>query len=121
MIEAIDGAPEGVVAFRAVGKVRSEDITEAVAPALRTASEESPLRIVIELGPEFDGVSAGAVSEDARLWWRHLHHWKRCAVVTDHGLIEATVKFLHPFFPGDVRVFKADELDAALAWAASDD
>jgi SpoIIAA-like len=71
MIERIQEAPAGVIAFRAVGKVVAADHESVLRPAIEAAvTEHGKIRIVFELGPEFDGYSAGAVWEDMKLWGR---------------------------------------------------
>jgi hypothetical protein len=119
MIERIEPAPDGVIAFRAVGKVEAEDYHEVLTPAIEAAiAEYGKVRIVYELGPEFDGYSAGAAWEDMKLWTPHLSKWERCAVVTDHRLIADAIRAFSMLMPGEVKVFPVANLDQALGWAA---
>lgn len=117
MIESID-APEGVLAFRAVGEVRAADYDEVLRPALEAAREHGKLRMVYVLGPEFDSYSAGAALEDAKLGLWHPGSWERVAIVTSHDALRHAVKAFGWMIPGEVAVFEADALDEALAWAA---
>ena len=56
MIERLDGAPAGVLAFKAVGEVTLDDYTQVLKPALDTAlSGGRKLRAVFLIGPEFTG------------------------------------------------------------------
>jgi hypothetical protein len=120
MIEQLP-APDGVIAFRAVGTVVAEDYHRVLRPAVDAAvAEHDRIRIVFELGPEFDGYSAAAAWEDLKLWGPHLTKWERCAVVSDHRLIVDAVKAFRFVMPGEVRVFAAGELEGALAWAAGE-
>jgi hypothetical protein len=119
MIEPIHGAPAGVLAFKAVGKVEAADYEDVLTPAIEKAIEEhGKVRLVYVLGPEFEGYSAGAAWEDMKLWAPHLRAWERCAVVTDHGLMADAVRGFGMLMPGQVKVFPVSELDEALAWAA---
>lgn len=119
MIEAIEGAPAGVLAFRAIGTVERSDYEDVLRPAVEAAvADKGKVRLVYELGPAFDSYSAGAAWEDAKLWLPHLTAWERCAVVTDHRLIADALHAFRILMPGEVRVFPVDELDDALAWAA---
>ncbi|HEY7732709.1 MAG TPA: STAS/SEC14 domain-containing protein [Gaiellaceae bacterium] len=121
MIEPIAGAPAGVLAFRAVGEVGASDYESVLAPAIEAAIDEhGKVRLVYELGPGFDGYSAGAAWEDLKLGTAHLTKWERCAVVTDHRLIADGVRAFSWLMPGEVKVFPANALDDALAWAASE-
>src|SRR5262245_42133269 len=61
MIEPIADAPAGVLAVRAVGKVETADYENVLAPAVEAAiSDRGKIRLVFELGVEFDGYTAGA-------------------------------------------------------------
>lgn len=65
MIERIEGAPAGVLAFRAVGKLEAADYETVLAPAIEaTIAEHGKVRLVYELGAAFDGYWAGAALED---------------------------------------------------------
>jgi hypothetical protein len=120
MIERIAAVPSPVIAFKAVGKVEASDYESVLTPALEEAvADGGTIRIVFELGPEFEGYSAGAAWEDLKLWTPHLTKWERCAVVTDHRWITEAIRVFRVLMPGEVKVFRAGELDAALAWAAS--
>jgi hypothetical protein len=119
VIERIDTAPAGVLAFRAVGKVEAADYENVLTPAIEEAvAGGGRIRIVFELGSRFEGYSAGAAWEDLKLWTPHLRSWERCAVVTDKGWITDALRVFRVVMPGEVKVFPAGELDAALAWAA---
>jgi len=119
VIEAIAGAPDGVLAFRAIGTVEASDYEDVLKPAVEAAIEEQgSVRLVYELGTAYDGYSAGGAWEDLKLGVPHLTKWKRCAVVTDHRLIADALRAFSILMPGDVKAFPTSELDAALRWAA---
>ena len=119
MLEPIQEAPDGVLAFRAVGKVEASDYEDVLKPAIEAAvAAHGKVRLVYELGAEFDGYSAGAAWEDMKLWAPHLRDWERCAVVTDHRLIGDAIRAFAIVMPGEVKLFPVGEREAALAWAA---
>jgi len=78
------------------------------------------VRLVYELGAEYDEYSVGATWEDMKLWTPHLRSWERCAVVTNHRMLGDAVRAFAMLMPGDVKVFPVAEREAALAWAAAD-
>ena len=118
MIEQID-APEGVLAFKAVGKIAADDYKNVLAPAIEAASAENEkLRLVYVLGPEFESYSAGASWQDAKLGVGHLTKWERIAAVTDHSLMADAIRGFSILMPGDVKVFQVSELEQAMTWAA---
>ena len=120
MIEVIEGAPEGVIAFRAVGKVTSEDYESVLTPAVKKAiADYGKVRIVFEMGEGFDGFTAGAAWEDAKFWVPQLTKWERCAVVTDHEFMGKALGAFGAIMPGEVKAFPVGQLDQALQWAAA--
>ena len=121
MIEIIEGAPEGVLAFRAVDEVRAEDYGKVLKPALDEAlAGGGKLRCVYVLGPEFTGYSAGAAWEDAETGVDHLRKWERVAVVSDVEWLRHLVKGFGWLMPGHLRLFPVADLPAAMEWAAAD-
>jgi hypothetical protein len=122
MFQLIEGAPEGVLAFEAVGEVDAQDYEDVLKPAIEESLDGgAKLRFVIEIGPEFDRFTAGAEWNDMMLGFAHLSDWQRCAVVTDVDWVEHAAKALGWLMGGRLRLFDIDELKAALEWAASDD
>jgi hypothetical protein len=121
MIEPIEGAPAGVVAMRAVGRISGQDYETVLRPAIDAAlAEHGRARVVLELGPDFEGYSADAAWEDLKLGAAHLSSWERCAVVTDHAFVGDAVRVIGLLMPGSFEAFPVAELDAAMRWAASD-
>jgi len=120
MIEPIEGAPESVLAFRAVGRIEAADYETVLRPAVEAAiADHGRVRLVYELGPEYESYSAGAGWEDMKLGVSHLSKWERCAVVTDHAVMADAVRAFGLLMPGEVKVFAVAALDDALAWASA--
>ena len=72
MIQLIEGAPEGVLAFEAVGEVDAEDYEDVLKPAIEEAlAGDDRLRFVFEIGSEFDRFTAGAAWDDMALEFAH--------------------------------------------------
>jgi hypothetical protein len=118
MIEPIEGAPAGVIAFKAVGNVESSDYENTLKPAIDKAAEQGKIRLVYQLGSEFQRYSAGATWQDMKLGTGHLDRWERCAVVTDHDVLRHAIAAFGFLMQGEVKVFPVDGLDEALSWAA---
>jgi hypothetical protein len=118
MLEPLQGLPEGVIGFRAVGELHASDYRDALMPAVEgvlTRGEDLRIVLVFE---EFGGLSSGALWEDLKLGVEHLTHWKRVAVVTDIEWMAHLVSLFGWMSPGEVRRFPLAELDPAIAWAA---
>jgi SpoIIAA-like len=118
MLERIE-SPDGVLAFRAIGKIEKDDYDKVLEPAVEDMiSRSGEVRLVYVLGDEFDGYSVAAGWEDTKLGVGHLSKWKRIAVVTSHDWIRHAVGMFRWMVPGDVKVFSPDEQGAAIEWAA---
>ncbi len=120
MIEALHHAPEGVLAFKAIGKVRAKDYDQVLKPAIdRVLAAGQKIRVVVVLGPEFDGYTSGAEWDDARLALSNLRQLERCAMVSDRDWVEHLVKGLAWMMGGRLKLFAVEDLPAAMTWAAS--
>jgi hypothetical protein len=118
MIELIDGLPDGVVGFVAVGKVESADY-EAVAPVLQDALERYPkIRLIHVLDDRFTGYTAGGVWQDAALGLAHPRSFERIAVVTDSDTIRRLVTLAGWSVPGELKLFSNIEREQAEAWVS---
>ena len=117
MIEMMDGFPENVLAIRAKGRVDAEDYRQTLIPEVaRRVKSHGALRLLYQLGPEFEGMTPGAMWADAALG---IHHWGdfgRIAVVTDVEWIANAVRLFAPLFRHPVRVFRNAELEEAKGW-----
>ncbi len=118
MLERIE-SPDTVLAFRAVGRVDRIDYDAVLEPAVeQMLATFGELRLVYELGEQFEGYTASAGWEDAKLGIGHLHKWKRCAVVTSHDWVRHLIGVFAWMMPGEIKVFDVAEEPAAIAWAA---
>jgi hypothetical protein len=119
MIELIDGLPDGVVGFEAVGVVTADDYARVAQPAVERALESNDrIRLVHVLGDRLDSHTSGAVWKDATLGISHVRSFDRIAVVTDLESIRVLVKTVGRSLPGEIRLFANAERGDAVAWAA---
>ncbi len=119
MIRLVDGLPDNVVGFEAVGEVRAGDYDTVFEPAIAAALESNDtIRVLYILGDDFDGYSGGAMWEDAKIGVSRLSKWERIAVVTDHGLYADGIKAFGWMIPGEIKVYATSEVDAAKTWIA---
>ena len=118
MLQRIE-APESVIALRAVGKIEKSDYDTVLQPAVEAmVADRGELRFVYVLGDDFDGYTAGATWEDAKLGLSHPSKWKRVAIVTNHEWVRHVVGLFGWMVPGDVKTFAATEEKNAIDWAA---
>ena len=119
MIEPLDGLPDEVIGFRAVGTVDASDYRDRLVPAIEAAlAEHGTVNFVAVLGDDFDHLSLGATWEDAKLVGLPLSSWSRAAVVTNHEVLAGMATAFGGLVPGGFRVFPLDEERAATDWVA---
>ncbi len=118
MLEPLTGLPEGVVGMKASGTVTADDYREVLIPALDTAAESGRIRLLYELGCDYEGFAAGGVWQDLRLGATHFNAFERVAVVTDKEWIHDGARLFSALMPGELRVFGAGDRDEAARWAA---
>ena len=117
VIEVIEGLPDGVVGFEAVGEVTAEDYESVVFPAIDRALEgRDRIRLVHVLGERLEGHTAGAVWEDNKLGLTHVRSFERIAVVTDLETVRDLVKGAGWAIPGELKLFSNAERAEAIAW-----
>jgi len=118
MIELIEGLPDAVVGFEAIGEVGSADYELVAAPAVKQALERHPrIRLIPVLDDRFTGYTAGGAWQDAMLGIAHPRSFDRIAVVTDSDTIRRLVKVAGWSIPGEMRLFANREREEAKAWA----
>jgi hypothetical protein len=119
MLEPLE-CPDGVLGFKAVGKIERSDYETVLEPAVKAMlGRRDGLRLVYVLGEEFDGYSASAAVEDAKLGLGNFTKWERIALVTDHDWLSRALAMLGWMMPGEVKTFPVTELEDAITWAAA--
>ncbi|MDD7939590.1 STAS/SEC14 domain-containing protein [Actinomycetospora lutea] len=123
MLETVPDVPAGITAIEAVGTITAEDYAEIVGPLLEDAHAEGRrLRILLHLGPRYEGFTAGAVWEKAGVWMRHPGLWHEIAayaLVSDIRWVGDLVHLAGVLLPFPMRVFGDDAFDEAVAWLES--
>lgn len=113
----LEGFPEEVIAIRAVGEVTSRDYEDRLIPLVRKMERKhGKLRLLMQLGPDFETYTTGAMWDDARLGLTHWRSFEKVAVVSDIGWITRSVEMFAPLMPGEVAVFPGDAMQAATSW-----
>ena len=117
MIELIPNMPDNVVGLKAIGKVTGEDYQNVVIPAVEAAlKKHDKVRLLYNCGSEFDGFEAAAAWDDAKVGLKHLTHFEKIAVVTDHSWMNDAVKVFGVMTPGEVRTYDGSQLSDAEKW-----
>jgi hypothetical protein len=117
LIRLIDGLPDNVIGFEAIGEVTADDYKSAIDPAVDSALEShDDVRFLYVLGDEFRGYSGGAMWEDAKVGFSHWSKWTRIALVTDNEAYRDGFKAFAWMIPCDTKAFSLAERDDAETW-----
>ena len=119
MFTPIADLPDTTVGFTAHGKVHADDYNNTLIPAIEDLiTRTGAARVLLVLGPDWAGYSAGAMFDDAKLGIEHLKAWERFAIVSDAAWVHHVAKALGLLVPGEVRAFAVSDLEVATAWVA---
>ena len=119
MIKVIEGLPDAVVGFEAVGKVDCADYEAIAGPAVKRAlGRHSKIRLIHVLDDRFTGYTAGGALQDAMLGLANPLSFERIAVVTDSETIHRLVTIAGWSIPGEIKLFPNHEREQAEAWAS---
>lgn len=117
MIEQIKGLPGNVVGFNATGEVTGEDYETVLVPALAEAQDEhGKIRMLLFLGPEFEGYKAAAMWDDAKVGLKHFTHFEKTAIVTDNERVVRSIKTFGFMVPGEIQLFNNAGMEEAKSW-----
>ena len=121
MIRVMCELPPGVLGFEARGKVTAQDYQTVMMPEInRVVAGGDKLRIVYQLGSDFEGFTVGAMFDDAITGVGHLKAWERAAVVSDVDWVHKSFGFFAALMPVTMRLFRNAELEAATGWVAGE-
>jgi hypothetical protein len=121
MIEQLPDFPPGVLAVAYRGRVTAEDYESMLVPSVEALlALNARIRLYAEIGPDFEGLDAGALIDDLRIGIEHPTRWERVALVSDVEWIRAAAGLFGVLLPGRVKVFPLSEAQAARTWLLAD-
>jgi len=117
MIELLKGFPDNVVALACHGHVTREDYDKVLVPAVEKALQSNDkVRLLYEIGGDFEGYDASAAWEDFKVGMEHFSRWERIAVITDIGWIKHSMQLFSFIMPGTTRVYPPADAAKARLW-----
>ncbi|ORB74358.1 STAS/SEC14 domain-containing protein [Mycobacterium scrofulaceum] len=121
MIELLPGMPEKVIGIRVSGRLRGDELRD-FRPEIDRVLQAGEVRIVEVIASDYEGFGPGGLLEDLKLGFGTVlpHHsaFKRIAVVSDKDWVAPVLHALAWMVPGEIAVFRLDELERATQWAA---
>ncbi len=123
MIEELTDMPPSTLGLRAGGTITSGEYRDHVVKPVHERLERGDrINVLFVTDPDFKGLDMGALWEDTKaagsFGLRHLSNWGRVAIVTDNQWLRHGVSAFGRLSPGELRLFDADEFDAAKEWLA---
>ena len=101
--------------------LRGDDLRE-FKPTMEELLKTGEIRIVEVVAPGYEGFGPGGLIEDLKLGFGALiqHHsaFKRIAVVSDKDWVAHALPAFAWMVPGELALFRLDELARAMEWAA---
>ncbi|ABE51172.1 STAS/SEC14 domain-containing protein [Methanococcoides burtonii] len=117
MIEMIQGLPDKVVAVRLTGVVKGEDYDNILVPVIEDKVKEyGKIRVLYQLGPDYEKFSRKAMLEDMELGVKNITSFDRIAVVSDVEWMNHAMELFKYMIPGQVKTYNNEELSEAKAW-----
>jgi hypothetical protein len=116
MLQIMDDVPAGILALRGVGKVSNRDHETVLLPEIAKAARSGSVRLLYELGSDFDGFTGDGVWEDGRRGAAFMPSLDACAIVTDHQWLREAVRMMRFTMASPVHLFANAERDRAVAW-----
>lgn len=122
MFKVLEDLPDGVVGISATGKIGGDDYETTLEPAISQAVERhGKIALLMVLGPDFEGYSAGAVFDDLRFGLRNFNTFRRIAIVSDNQWLRNGAAAMMYLVPGRSKGFSVDQLAAARTWISQED
>lgn len=117
MITLMKDFPGNVLGATAEGKVTGTEYETILIPAVEEKFKTNKkIRLLYHLSASFSGFDLTAMLDDAKLGLKHYAGWEKIALVSDHHMINSFMNFFSHMVPGDIRIFKEEELETAKKW-----
>lgn len=117
MITVLPQSEGNKVGFLVGGKLTDDDYEQIMIPRLEEAmAGETKASVLLAFDDTFDGWDSSAMWDDTKFGMKHLHDFEKMAVAGGPGWLGSSVKVFAPLMKAEVRLFEADEIDAAWEW-----
>ena len=120
-VTLMEDLPDDAVGISVRGVIDAEDYASKIVPAIEAKlARHEKIKVIYQVGPEFESFTPGAVWSDTRFGTANLARFSKVALVTDIPWMKNATRIFAPLVPGEIRVFADRELAAAKAWIAED-
>lgn len=120
MLEKLEDLPPGIEGVKAVGIVTREDYARVLRPLVDAARRDRHrLRLLYEIGADFERVTAGAMLADTAVTLRSRGVVDACAIVTDERWMRIATSLLRGLMPYPIRLFAPRDRHLAIGWLSA--
>jgi hypothetical protein len=117
MIRLMKDLPDNALGVLANGKISGADYETILIPALEEKLKiNTEIRLLYHIENDFTGFDFSAMWDDAKLGMKYSSKFERIALVSDHEMINAFVKFFGHMITSEIRIYKEAELELAKEW-----
>jgi len=121
VIELLPDMPAGVTGIRVSGRLSRDDF-RTLKPEIDAALNADEIRFVEVVASDYEGFGPGGLAEDLKVGlgfvMRNHSAFKRFAFVTDKEWALHMMHLMGWTVPGELKLFRLDELEQAKEWAA---
>lgn len=120
MLEKIQALPPHVFGVRASGDISGKDIIEVLLPGLEDLSSQyGEIHYLLILNTPVNDFNVSAWFQNMLAGVKHLHEWKKMAIVTDEESVRTFTDMASKLIPGVAKGFSHAEVGAAVAWLST--
>jgi hypothetical protein len=119
MVELLKEFPSHVAAYRAWGKVHSEEYEQVVMNRVNEVAEQyGRINFLVRLETDMDNYSLGALTNYLKISFEHFSKWNRMAIVSDEDWVRKAYDALSHIVPGEIRGYRLKEYEKARQWVS---
>jgi hypothetical protein len=120
MVELLEGFPDHVAAYRAAGKVTSDEYKRIVMRRVDEVAERyGKINFLVKLETDIENYDLPAIANYVKISFEHFSKWNRMAIVSDERWVRFAYNTLSPLVPGVIKGFTLDEYETARKWVSA--
>jgi hypothetical protein len=115
MFEILDFTKNNLTAFKAEGKIEKSDYDKLNALFEKNEREYDTQKLYAEIS-EIEKITAEALWEDFKAYFKHIRNFEKIAIVGDSELVKKMTTLTKPFVSSDIKFFNIREASEAQEW-----
>ncbi|MBF0273613.1 MAG: STAS/SEC14 domain-containing protein [Nitrospinae bacterium] len=117
MLQILPESKGAVLMVKASEQLTHKDYEEVFIPTLdNLINTYGKVNVLLHLDESFSGWELGAMWDDAKFGVKHMKDFNKIGMIGAAQWVEWTTKISSYFIDGEIRNFKASELNDAMNW-----